>query len=207
MKSKQLKSWEGEFGDDYIERNPCTQDLLRKRIVAFAQILRPIELHQPQSILEVGANIGRNIRALQHLTNAKLHALEPNHRARAVLLNDKVLPEKQVHNGSAEHLPFEDASMDMVFTCTVLIHIPSETLEQACREIYRVAKRYILVLEYFSPVSETVRYRHYDDMLFKRDYGSIFLDLFSSIDLIDYGFFWKRVTDLDNVNYWLFRKI
>ena len=207
MKSKQLQNWEGAFGDAYIERNPCTLDLMRKRILAFAKILQLMGIDQPRSILEVGANIGRNIRALQYITDAELHALEPNLRAREALMSDKVLSGKQIHNGSAEQLPFGNASMDMVFTCTVLIHIPPETLEQAFREIHRVARRYILIMEYFSPASEMVRYRGHDDMLFKRDYGSILLDLYSTLQLVDYGFFWKPVTDLDNVNYWLFRKV
>ena len=206
MKSPQLQNWEGAFGNEYIERNPCTPDLLRKRILAFAKILQPLGFDQPRSILEVGANIGRNIRALQHLTDAELHALEPNPRAREALVRDKVLSDRYIHVGSAEQLPFENASIDMVFTCTVLIHVPPETLEQACREISRVAKQYILIMEYFSPATEVVRYRGHDDMLFKRDYGSIMLDLNSSLQLVDYGFFWKPVTDLDNVNYWLFRK-
>ena len=51
-----------------------------------------------------------------------------------------------------------------------------------------------------------VRYRGYDDMLYKRDYGSMMLDLFPDLHVIDYGFLWKRITDLDDVNYWLFEK-
>ena len=149
MKSKQRELWRGSFGDAYIDRNPCTPDLLRKRIVAFAKIFQGLGLKAPRSILEVGANIGRNIRALQILTDAELHALEPNMRARTTLLNEKVLPKEQIHDGAAEELPFGDASMDMVFTCTVLIHIPPETVEQACRELYRVARQFLLIIEYF----------------------------------------------------------
>ncbi len=206
MKTKQLQNWEGAFGDAYIDRNPCSPDLLRKRIIALCKIFQSVGLSHPQMILEVGANIGMNIRALQYLTNAQLHALEPNSRARDVLVNEQILPKDCIHDGSAEHLPFEDRSMDLVFTCTVLIHIPPDTLNQALKEIYRVAKRHILIIEYFSPFEEMVQYRGQSDMLFKRDYGSVLLDLFPNLELLDYGFFWKRVTDLDNVNYWLFRK-
>ncbi len=206
MKTKQLQNWEGTFGNAYIDRNPCSPDLLRKRIYAFCKIFQSVGLSHPQMILEVGANIGINIRALQYLTNAQLHALEPNPRARAVLLNEQILPKDCIHDGSAENLPFEDGSMSLVFTCTVLIHIPPNTLNQALKEIYRVAKRHILIIEYFSPVEEMLQYRGQSDMLFKRDYGSVLLDLFPNLELLDYGFFWKRVTDLDNVNYWLFRK-
>jgi len=206
MSTKQLGKWVGNFGNDYIGRNSCTNELVQKRTIAFAQMMRPLISSIPSSILEVGANIGHNIKALQRISNAKLHALEPNPKAREILLNELVLPEEKIYDGSAEKLPFPDTSMDMVFTCTVLIHIPGQTFEDACREIYRVSEKTILIIEYFSPAEEIIRYHGEDNMLFKRDYGSIFMDLFPDLELLDYGFFWKRITDLDNVNYWLFRK-
>jgi hypothetical protein len=51
-----------------------------------------------------------------------------------------------------------------------------------------------------------VRYRDQDEALFKRDFGSYWLDNFSDLRTLGYGFQWKRVTGLDNVNWWLFRK-
>lgn len=204
--TKQLNEWANEFGNAYIERNQCTEELVQKRTTAFAQMLRPLGFDQPCTILEVGSNIGHNIKALQRINGAELHALEPNPRAREILHTEKILPACQIHEGSAESLPFGDLSMDMVFTCTVLIHVPDETLKKACQEIHRVANKYILVIEYFSPSNEVIKYHGREDMLFKRDYGSVFLELFPELTLLDYGFFWKPLTALDNCNYWLFRK-
>ena len=129
MKNKQLQSWDGAFGDTATERTPCTPALLRKRALAFPKIFQSIGLNDLRSIVEVGANIGMNLRALQPLTEAALCAREPNPSARKALMDDQALPAMQIPNGSAEQLPFEDASMDIVFTCTVLIHIPPETPE------------------------------------------------------------------------------
>lgn len=47
--------------------------------------------------------------------------------------------------GNATVLDFPDASFDLVFCAEVLEHIPSPGLEQACREIERVAKQDILI--------------------------------------------------------------
>ena len=204
MTSRQLSEWKGEFGNDYIVRNPSSEESVRRRAQAFAQMLRPLAQEQPATILEVGANIGHNLRALQRISSAQLMAVEPNAVARQQLL-DGVLPVQCVHDASAEQLPFSDSSVDLVFTCTVLIHVPDDELNRACDEIFRVARRHILLIEYFSPRKETVSYRGHGDMLFKRDYGGIFMDR-HPLRLLDYGFFWKRVSDLDDVNFWLLEK-
>ena len=99
-----------------------------------------------------------------------------------------------------------DGSIDLVFTSGVLIHVAPEFLEVAYREMYRVARRYLLTIEYFSAEPETKTYRGEDGLLFKRDFGSLWLDLFPPLILVDYGFFWKRATGLDNLTWWLFAK-
>ena len=73
-------------------------------------------------------------------------------------------------------------------------------------EIFRVSSRYILCIEYFSPDPVTIHYRGHDDLLFKRDYGGLWLDWYPVLEHVADGFFWKRTTGLDNVNWWLFRK-
>ncbi len=203
---KQLREWCGAFGDAYIDRNLTMPERVRQRARAFARILSHLAGAPPASILEVGANVGFNLRALEQLTGAELHAVEPNARAREILLADGVLAADRLHDATASALPFVDGAMDLVFTSAVLIHIPDAALEQAYREIHRVSRRYILSMEYFSPTPVTVPYRGHGDMLFKRDYGSLWLDLFADLELVADGFFWKRTTGLDNVNWWLFRK-
>ena len=46
---------------------------------------------------------------------------------------------------NAADLPFPDAAFDMVTCAEVIEHIPSPALERACREMARVARRYVLV--------------------------------------------------------------
>lgn len=203
---RQVKAWRGAFGDSYIARNQATEERIRQRVFAFAEILRHLAAASPASILEVGANVGLNLRALRRLTGAELFAVEPSGTARAALLADRVVPTENLRDATAAKLPFGDHSFDLVFTSTVLIHIPDEALEQSCREIFRVSRRYILSMEYFSPRPERVPYRGHDDLLFKRDYGSLWLDLFPGLTPLADGFFWRRTTGLDDVTWWLFRK-
>ena len=67
--SQPLEVWVGEFGDSYIERNG--DKTIQSRAAMWRRILRDIT---PGTILEVGANIGLNIRALQKVTGARLLA-------------------------------------------------------------------------------------------------------------------------------------
>ncbi len=203
---KQLGIWRGDFGNAYIERNQATAERVRQRIAAFASILPHLAGAPAASILEVGANIGLNLRALTGLTGAALHAVEPNRQAREILIAESVLPAERVHDATAAALPLADTSFDLVFTSTVLIHVPDEALAAAMREIHRVSRRWILCMEYFSPVTQTITYRGHGDLLFKRDYGGLWLDGFPDLEYVADGFFWKRTTGLDDVNWWLLRK-
>lgn len=204
--SSELKFWTGGFGNSYIDRNAAIAEHLRARVSLWAKILNGMAGAPPQSILEVGSNIGNNLRALRTLTGAELHALEPNRQARETLVQDGVVPADNVLEGMAAQIGLGDASVDLVFTSGVLIHIHPEDLLAACTEMHRVARRYIACIEYFSDKMETIPYRGHNDKLFKRDFGGFWLDNFPKLKVLDYGFAWKRLTGLDNLTWWLFEK-
>lgn len=202
----QEQLWRGEFGSRYIDRNEASDAALAALTRHWARILDCMESEPPRQILEIGANIGRNLRALRRLTTAELLAVEPNADARARMEADGVLPPANVFDGVASRLPFADASVDMAFTSGVLIHIHPDDLAAACAEIHRVAARHIVCVEYFSDKAEEIPYRGHTGALFKRDFGSLWLDQFPDLKVVDYGFAWKRVTGLDNLTWWVFRK-
>lgn len=202
----QLAFWQGQFGDNYTERNAPTDESIRARISAWSGILKGLAGAPPDSILEVGANLGLNLAALRAVTDATLYAVEPNGTARDRLASAEILPSDRILDASAASIGLADAAIDLVFTSGVLIHIAPENLLAAYREMHRVARRYLVTIEYFSDKEEIVPYRGHEGQLFKRDFGAIWLDTFDDVELIDYGFFWKRATGLDNLTWWLFRK-
>ena len=198
MQTEQLEAWRGDLGDAYTERD---QSNSAARLLMWRRVLRKIK---PYSILEVGANSGENLIALGKLSAAGLAAVEPNAAARKLLL--EVLSETSIYDATAEHLPFEGNEFDLVFTCGVLVHIAPDNLGKACDEIYRVSSKYIVCIEYFSDKPETVQYRGHDGLLFKRDFGDFWMTRFPDLKVVDFGFFWKRVTRLDNLTFWIFEK-
>jgi pseudaminic acid biosynthesis-associated methylase len=204
--TKQESLWRGEFGDAYNIRNAVTDQRLAALTTNWARILNASIGAPPRSILEVGANIGLNLRALRRLTDAEFFALEPNAEAREVLVRDGVVPPERALDGIASSIGLPDAGVELAFTSGVLIHIHPRDLAASCREIHRVTRRYLVCIEYFSDKEEEIPYREHREALFKRDFGGFYLDLFPDLRVLDYGFAWKRLTGLDNLTWWLFEK-
>jgi pseudaminic acid biosynthesis-associated methylase len=205
-KTEQEEFWRGEFGDSYSNRNAFTPEEMNARTRMWSGFLNHLDGDPPSSILEIGANIGLNLRALPHVCQAELFALEPNMYARDILTRDEVVKPENIIDGAAQSIPLPDNSIDLVFTTGVLIHVAPETLAEACAEIVRVAKKYVICSEYFSDKDEEILYRGHVGKLFKRDFGGFYLDQHPELTLVDYGFLWKRITGLDNTTWWIFRK-
>ena len=198
--------WKGSFGDDYISRNRIGKKNLRDRTNFWAEILCSIPEANLKSILEVGANIGGNLMAMSQLTDATLYAVEPNSAAREELIKSGLMPEDRIHDGCASSIPLSDSCTDLVFTRGVLIHIEPEELLKSCSEIYRVSNRYIACVEYFSDQPETIVYRGEEGLLFKRDFSAFWLENFPDLKPVSFGFSWKPLSGLDNMNWWVFEK-
>ncbi len=202
----QSAAWRGDFGTLYTERNLPDEAALAGRLRLWSALINTMQGAMPQSVLEVGANAGLNLRALRLLCAASFHAVEPNAQARARLIGDGVVPAERVYDSIATAIPLDDGAVDLAFTSGVLIHIAPDQLLESCREIHRVSRRYVACVEYFSDKPSELPYRNHDGLLFKRDFGSFYLDNFADLRVIDYGFFWKRVTGLDNLTWWVFEK-
>lgn len=203
--TEQLERWRGTFGDAYVERNIATPEAVDIQKRVFSRALEKAK-PRPRSILEVGCNIGINLRALDALCDTELFAVEPNAKARDAVLADGVLDAAHLFDAMGSALPFDDGAVDLTFTSGVLIHIPEPALQETMREIHRVSRRFILCLEYFATTPTTVPYRDHSDMLFKRDFGSLYLDLFPDLEIVDDGFFWRRSTGADDLTWCLLGK-
>ena len=204
--SPQVHFWRGDFGNHYTDRNNLRPELLRARIALWSEILAGTFASPPQSVLELGANVGMNLRALRALTGARFYAVEPNDKARAILVEDGVVQDGDAKPGIASSIDFPDAFADLVFTSGVLIHIHPRDLRASMREMHRCAARYIVSIEYFADQPTEIPYRGHGDVLFKQDFGGLWLDNFADLRIRSYGFAWKRVTGLDNLTWWLLEK-
>lgn len=190
--------WGGEFGDQYVDRNAGAYD----QRAEFWRVL--LERRPCKRVLEVGCNVGGNLRWIAANTPATgVHGVDINEKALASLRGE--YPSINAQWSSARSLPYRDGWFDLVFTMGVLIHQPDSTLPLVMAEMVRCSRRWILAGEYFSGTTEEVSYRGHEGALFKRDYGTLFNDLFSELELVDQGFLGHDV-GWDDITWWLFEK-
>jgi spore coat polysaccharide biosynthesis protein SpsF len=160
----------------------------------------------PKSLLEVGANVGFNLRAFPAVADMQLWAQEPNARALQRLVDDGVVPAERALPGFAHEIPLPDGAVDMVVTSAVLIHVHPSLLDRTLDELHRVSARYIFCAEFFAQSQEAVTWRGEEGLLHRNDYGGLYMDRFPDLELIDYGFWWRRVTNGGDCTWQLFRK-
>ena len=201
-RNEQEAFWASEFGDEYILRNQAPA-LEASNTVAFAHMLG--RAHGIGSILELGANVGMNLRAIRHLMpSVKLSAVEINKKACEQLGK---LPEVTAHHGSIAE--FTSAHpFDLVFTKGVLIHIQPEQLPSIYRNMIALSKKWVLICEYYNPVPVEVHYRGHANKLFKRDFCGELLAMDNSLKLVDYGFFYHgdSLCPQDDMTWFLMEK-
>jgi len=201
--TEQEAFWAGTFGDEYIQRNQ-SQEYLAANLNFFSRALK--QAGKPSSILEFGANIGMNLRAIKLLfPNIEASGIELNETA-ASQLSD-FLGAHNVFNGSIFEYPV-NKTFDVALIKGVLIHINPEMLPLVYQKLYDTSRKYILVCEYYNPSPVSIPYRGHSDRLFKRDFAGEMLDTFSDLHLVDYGFAYKRDTSFpqDDITWFLMEK-
>lgn len=204
FKTEQENFWYGEFGDEYIDRNDGDQ-YIASSLNLLTKALNNIE--RPESIIEFGANIGLNLRAIKLLfPKCQPSALEINRKACEKLRS--ILTEGYIFNQSI--LNFEPPQKyDLVIIKGVLIHQNPDDIEKVYEKLIVSCKKYLLISEYYSPNPVKVDYRNHSNRLFKRDWAGEILDKYKFMKLIDYGFVYHRDAKfpLDDENWFLLEKI
>ena len=64
--------------------------------------------------------------------------------------------QKIIYKENITKLPFEDASVDFIFTHKLLNYLDDETLDNGVSEMFRVTKRYIVNCELFGETEEKI---------------------------------------------------
>ena len=203
FKTEQEKFWAGDFGDEYIGRNK-SEEYLASNLNFFSKAFN--QLGQPKSLIEFGANIGMNLRAIKLLfPKIDLFGIEINKNAADELA--KFIGQENVFNGSI--FEFEATHKCGVSLIKgVLIHINPEMLALVYEKLYTASNKYILICEYYNPSPVTVSYRGHSDRLFKRDFAGEMLEKYVDLKLVDYGFCYKRDNAFpqDDITWFLLEK-
>ena len=157
--------WAGEFGNEYVDRNRV--DWLKRE-----RFWRSIMPDDVETVLEVGCNIGSNLKAIRGAVGITGVGVD---------VNEKALLEAAGAGFEVHRMPGQDVSQrlghdafDLVFTAGVLIHVPPEDLDQTMAAIVEASKKYVLAVEYAHPQDTMIEYRGHADKLWKRPYGQLY---------------------------------
>jgi pseudaminic acid biosynthesis-associated methylase len=164
--------WSGPFGDAYTARNAGVD--WQARVPFWRSIL---ERTQARSILEVGCNIGANLKAIREA------APEPTLVAWGCDVNGAALKaaaeagfavvEEGVHYLNRQ---WDEGSFDLVATVGLLIHVAPQDLGEALDQIIAVSRRYVLAVEYADETEVEVNYRGHAQRLWRRPFGRLYQD-------------------------------
>ena len=187
METAQTKVWTGKFGRDYTERNRFADDeafnaLYVKRYGQSRDAINQDWLSvvpRDSRVLEVGANIGNQLRALRRIGFRRLFGIELQRYC--VEEAKRLNPEADIVEGSAFDIPFKDGFFDLVFTNNVLIHIAPGDIGRVLGEMHRVSRRWIWGFEYYAPEFTVIPYRGREDLLWKADYAALFREQFPDL--------------------------
>jgi len=187
--TEQMREWGGEFGKNYTDRNALSLDemeALYKKNYGFTrtELNEKFLNHLDRStrILEVGSNIGNQLLCLQKMGFYNLYGIEL--QSYAVELSKSRTKGINIIQGEASDIPFKDNYFNMVFTSGVLIHISPPDLVDVMKEIYRCTRGYIFGLEYYSENPTEIEYRGHQNLLWKMNFASKYLELFDDLDLV-----------------------
>lgn len=203
FKTEQEAFWAGDFGTEYIKRNQGDA-LLASNLDFFAKALHAAR--GVKTCIEFGANIGMNLKALKllHPTQEQF-GIEINADAARELV--QVIPPSHVYHSSI--LDFNpERTWDLALVKGVLIHINPDELPQVYDKLVAASGKYLLVAEYYNPAPVAIPYRGHTDRLFKRDFAGEIMDRHPQMELVDYGFAYRRDPNFpqDDVTWFLMEK-
>jgi pseudaminic acid biosynthesis-associated methylase len=197
--TSQLSHWQGEFGDEYTERNVYDW---HQRAPSFREMIDGLNV---QRVLEAGCNRGLNLLAFSDILGpeAQVVGIEPNlHACEAARVAS---PKISALQATGFEIPFRDGWFDLAFTCGVLIHIAGDDLPRMLAEIHRVSRRYILAVEYFAETDTEIPYRGHSGLLWKRNFLAHYQQQFPELTVVRQGYVGPE-KGFDRCHWWLMEK-
>ena len=109
-----------------------------------------------QSILEIGCGTGIDLRLF--VEPFQVHGIDLNEHALDIA--KEKLPNGNFQNGDITKLPFEDSSIDFVFTHGLMNYLDDDILEKGIAEMFRVSKKWIMHCEKYEKTEKQIDENH-----------------------------------------------
>ena len=133
---------------------------------------------KPENVLEIGCSYGYRLNAIStYFNTAHVTGLEPS--AEAIKRGNLNYPQVNFVKGTADQLPFETASFDLIIIGFVLYVVDRNILLKVISESDRVLRDggILMIIDFFSEKPVRNPYQHIKDIeayAFKQNYDEIF---------------------------------
>ena len=168
-----IMQYNEEFWNEYTSKNESRYN------EEFAKFTRDLAISlRCSSVLEIGCGTGIDLRLFPDTFTINGVDLNEN----ALKIAKEKMPNANFSKETITKLPFEDSSIDFVFTHQLLNYLEDDELEKGIGEMYRVAGKYIMNCEKFSEIEEEIDENHKFRNMYKRwmDYK---VRLVSNVDM------------------------
>ena len=136
-----------EFWDKYSDENESRYNK------EFAKFTRDLATSlRCTSVLEIGCGTGIDLRIFPD--TFQIYGIDLNDHALEIA--KEKLSIANFKKGSITELPFDDSSIDFVFTHGLMNYLDDDTLEKGIAEMYRVAGKYIMNCEKFEKIEKQI---------------------------------------------------
>ena len=144
-------SYSKGFWDKYADENESRYN------EEFAKFTRDLAISlRCTSVLEIGCGTGIDLRLFPD--TFEIHGIDLNDRALEIAKEKCSFADFK--KGTIADLPFEDSSIDFVFTHQLLNYLDDDMVEKGISEMYRVAKKYIMNCEKFEETEKQIDENH-----------------------------------------------
>ena len=166
-------SYDKEFWDKYTDGNE------ERYNEEFAKFTRDLAISlRCTSILEIGCGTGIDLRLFPE--TIQIHGIDLNEKALDIA--KEKLPIGNFKKASITELPFEDSSIDFIFTHQLLNYLDDDTLEKGIAEMHRVCRKYVMNCEKFEETEKIIDENQKFRNMYKRwlDYN---VKIVSNVDM------------------------
>jgi ubiquinone/menaquinone biosynthesis C-methylase UbiE len=140
-------NYDKEFWDTYSDENESRYN------EEFAKFTRDLATSlRCTSVLEIGCGTGIDLRLFPD--TFEIHGIDLNDHALEIAKEKFSIADFK--KGTITELPFEDSSIDFVFTHGLMNYLDDDTLEKGISEIYRVSGKYIMNCEKFEETEKQI---------------------------------------------------
>lgn len=161
-------------GDAWYRRNKSQLDLANANDDSVVELITQQKL-VPKKVLEIGCASGKRLNTIHQIFGASCSGIDVSNEA--VLAGNTQYPSIKLNVGSADDLPFENESFDLVIFGFCLYLCDRKDLFKIASEADRVLKDkgMIIIKDFHPPFPYKNKYSHCDNIFsYKMDYSRLF---------------------------------